>query len=148
LLRWKKTYETGNTAGRDTIFAASVDMIAEKPLLGWGPIVLSYELGPRVKQVYRDAHNLFLHLLMEGGLLGATPFLVGLGLCVRAAWIARVRSLGLLHLVLLSTMIIANMSGTWVTAKALWLIFMLSLAAGASPVKQYKKKDFIVQNTL
>jgi len=45
-------------------------------------------------------------------------------------------------------MIIANMSGTWVTAKALWLIFMLSLAAGASPVKQYKKKDFIVQNTL
>ena len=140
LLRWKRTYETGNTAGRDTIFAASADMIAEKPLWGWGPVAFTYELGPRVRYPYRDAHNLFLHLLMEGGLLGATPFLIGLGLCVRAAWTARVRSLGLLPLVWLVTMIVGNMAIIWLARKALWLVLALSIASGALIVKQYKRK--------
>jgi O-antigen ligase len=145
LLRWKKTYETGNTSGRDTIFAASVDMIAEKPLFGWGPIVLYYTLGPRVRQVNRDAHNMFLHLLMEGGFFSTTIFLIGLGLCMRAAWTARARSLGLLPLVWLTTMIVAGMSGTWLTAKVLWLVLMLSLASGASSVKQYERKNLLIR---
>src|SRR5207244_1509334 len=111
LSRLERTYETGDTAGRDKITAASKEMISEKPLLGWRPVVLWYELGARTRSpfIIRDAHNLFLHLLLEVGLLGATPFLIGLGLCVRAAWTARVCSLGLLPLVLLVTMIVGNM---------------------------------------
>jgi O-antigen ligase len=143
LSRWKRTYETGNMAGREAIFAAAVDMIIEKPLLGWGPIAFEYELGPRVGQPYRDAHNLYLHLLMEGGLFGAMPFLIGLSLCVRAAWTARVCSLGLLPLVWLVTMLVANMSGTWLTAKLLWFVLIVSLASGVSTAKQYKGKNLI-----
>jgi O-antigen ligase len=143
LLRWKRTYETGNMAGRETIFAAAVDMIIEKPLLGWGPIACQYELGPRVGQSYRDVHNLYLHLLIEGGLFGAMPFLIGLSLCVRAAWTARVCRLGLLPLVWLVTMLVANMSGTWLTAKLLWFVLIVSLASGVSTAKQYKGKNFL-----
>src|SRR5262249_18392152 len=81
LSRLERTYENGDTAGRDKITAASIEMISEKPLLGWQPVVLWYELGARTSSPFikRDAHNLFLHLLLEVGLLGATPFLIGLG---------------------------------------------------------------------
>jgi O-antigen ligase len=147
LSRLERTYETGDTAGRDKILAASIEMISEKPLLGWQPTVYSSELGRRTNSPYgvRDPHNLFLHLLLEVGLLGATFFFIGLGLCVRAAWKARVHSLGLLPLVWLVTMLVASMSGTVLTMKALWLVLTLSLASGASTVKQYKVKNLIIR---
>jgi O-antigen ligase len=150
LSRFERSYDTGDTAGRDQIFAASIEMIAEKPLLGWGPVVLWYELGTRTRSpfIVRDAHNLFLHLLLEVGLLGAMPFFIGLGLCVRAAWTARVRSLGLLPLVWLITMIVASMSGTLLLAKSLWLVLALSLAFGEATVKQYKRKNLMIRAIL
>jgi len=156
--RFERSYKKGETAGRDRLFAVSAEMIAEKPLLGWQPIVYSYELasregrnGPRAGhylQGPRDAHNLFLHLLVEVGLLGALPFLIGLGLCMRAAWTARIGSLGLLPLTWLITMIVANTSGTWMVAKLLWLVLALNLASGAFTVKQHKKKDLMVKTIL
>jgi len=150
LSRFERSYDTGDTAGRDQIFAASIEMISEKPLLGWRPVVLWYELGARTRSpfIIRDAHNLFLHLLLEVGLLGAMPFLIGLGLCVRAAWTARVRSLGLFPLVWLITMIAANMSDTMLSTKSLWLVLILSLALGASTVKQYKRKNLLIRTIL
>jgi O-antigen ligase len=150
LSRLESSYNTGDTAGRDKIFAASIEMISEKPLLGWRPVVWAYELGPREGRGYkaRDAHNLFLHLLLEVGLLGAAPFLIGLGLCVRAAWTARVHSQGLLPLVWLATMIVASMSGSSVYYKSLWLVLMLNLASGASTVKQYKRKNLMIRTIL
>jgi O-antigen ligase len=150
LSRLESTYNTGDTAGRDGLFAASVDMISEKPLLGWGAVVWTYELGPREGKGYkfRGAHNLILDLLMECGLLGAILCLIGLGLCVRAAWTARVHSLGLLALAWLITMIIASMSGPWLGTKSLWLVLALSLASGASTVKQYKRKNLMIRPIL
>ncbi len=150
LSRFERSYDTGDTAGRDQIFAASIEMISEKPLLGWRPVVLWYELGARTRSpfIIRDAHNLFLHLLLEVGLLGAMPFFIGLGLCVRAAWTARVRSLGLFPLVWLITMIAANMSDTMLSTKSLWLVLILSLALGASTVKQYKRKNLLIRTIL
>jgi O-antigen ligase len=145
LSRFETTYETGNTAGRDRLFAAAIEMITEKPLLGWGPIIWAYELGSREGRGFRErgTHNLVLYLLVEVGLLGAAPFLIGLGLCVRAAWTARVGSLGLLPLVLLATMLVGSMSLDTLRYKTLWLVLMLSLASEASTVKQYKRKNHI-----
>jgi O-antigen ligase len=120
-------------------------MIAEKPLLGWGPDVFGRELARREGSDHktRAAHNLLLHVLLEGGLLGAGPFLIGLALCVRAAWAARVHSLGLLSLVLLSTMLVSSMTITTIRNKSLWFVLMLSLASAASIVKQFKRKDLV-----
>jgi len=150
LSRVESSYDTGDTAGRDKLIAAARGMIAEKPLWGWGAIVWSYELGAREGKglKYRGAHNLVLDLLMEGGLLGAMPFLIGLGLCVRAAWTARGCHLGLLPLVWLITMLVANMSGEWLVSKSMWLVLTLSLASGASIVKQYKRENLMTRTIL
>jgi O-antigen ligase len=146
--RFERTYETGDTTGRDKIFAAAVVMIAEKPLFGWGPMVLYRELGVRLGLKSRDVHNLLLHLLAEGGLLGATPFFIGLALCVRAAWTARGDKLGILPLVWLTSTMVNSMAGTPLTGKRLWLVLALSLASEASTVKQYKRKKFIARIVL
>ena len=147
LSRLEFSYQTGDTAGRDRLFTAAREMISEKPLLGWGPKVYLYELGVREGKGYklRGAHNLFLDLLLEGGFLGAMPFLIGFGLCVRAAWTARGCNLGLFQLVWLVTMTIAAMSCPWVGTKAMWLVLTLSLASGASIVQQYKRKNLMIR---
>jgi O-antigen ligase len=143
--RFESTLVTGDTAGRGQLFRASIEMIAEKPLLGWGPDVFGRELARREGSGHqaRAAHNLLLHVLLEGGLLGAGPFLIGLALCVRAAWAARVHSLGLLSLVWLSTMLVSSMTITTIRNKSLWFVLMLSLASAASIVKQFKRKDLV-----
>jgi O-antigen ligase len=150
LSRLESSYNTGDTAGRDKLFAASREMISEKPLWGWGPIVWNYELGAREGKGFktRGAHNLVLDLLLQGGLLGAMPCLIGFGLCVRAAWTARVRNLGLLPLVWLITMLIANMSGSWLGTKSTWVVLTLSLASGAFTVKQYKRENLMIRTIL
>jgi O-antigen ligase len=150
LSRFESSYDTGETAGRDKLFAASKEMIAEKPLLGWGPIVWTYELGAREGMGFkhRSAHNLVLDLLLEGGLVGIMPFLIGLGLCVRAAWTARGCNLGFLPLAWVITMLIASMAGPLVGTKSMWLVLTLGLASGASTVKQYKGKNLMIRTIL
>ena len=67
--RWLQFTEEGNTSHRDVIFAHALDMISERPLLGWQPVQFEYELGMSYSQRdgVRAAHNMFLHLLMEVG---------------------------------------------------------------------------------
>jgi O-antigen ligase len=130
LVRLQDAYE-GNLSGRDKITAAAVEMVYEKPLLGWQPVALWQELGRRVGRFAgtRDAHNLFLHLLLEVGIVGTAPFLVGLGLCLRCAWKSRAGPLGVLPLALFLAMMSANLSHTLHTRKPLWLVLALCIAA-------------------
>jgi O-antigen ligase len=143
LSRFERSYYTGETAHRDSIYAGAVEMISAKPLLGWHPIVFNYELGGYRGRKVIDAHNLFFHLLLEVGIVGAIPFLVGLGLCLQAAWTARANSLGLLPLVWLITMIVANIAGTWLIAKIFWVVLALNLASAALTVEQHKRRNII-----
>jgi O-antigen ligase len=148
LPRFEKTYNTGDLSGRDRIYAAAIEMISEKPLLGWRPFMVMYEHGQRIGKRHMDAHNIFLYLLTEVGLLGTMPFLIGTGLCMRASWTARVSNLGLFPLVWLTTLIVDLMFGTGITSKILWFILTFSLASGASTIKQYRRKNFIVRTIL
>ena len=145
--RFERTYEQGETAGRNQIFAAAVEMISEKPLLGWGNMA-GPELGSRTGKWSRDTHNLFLYLLTTVGLLGTIPFLIGLGLCMRAAWTARVCSLGLLPLAWLVTIMVISMSGTPIGDKLMWIALALSLASGASTVKHRMRKNLLTKTIL
>jgi O-antigen ligase len=128
LSRWTQTYQKGDTT-RDRILAASVEMITEQPLLGWQPIVFWYELGSRLGREKRDAHNLVFHLLLEVGVIGTLPFLVGLYLCARGAWKGRTGNFGILPLALLVTIFVGNMAHTWLTRKPLWLVLALAAAS-------------------
>lgn len=130
--RWERTYYEGHLSGREKITPTAIQMIMERPVVGWHPVEHWHELGARLGLAQRDAHNLVLHLLLEVGIVGVTPFLVGLGLCARSAWRARVGSLGSLPLAALVTVLVSNLSETGLARKPLWLVLAFVLAAEAS----------------
>lgn len=132
--RLELSAEKGDLAGRERIYPAAWQMFTERPMLGWGPIDNQAEIARRVEwqaDETRDAHNLVLELLTTTGIVGTIPFLIGLALCVRAAWRARNGVLGRLPLAMLATVFMGCVSGTWIVAKVLWLALAISLAAGA-----------------
>ena len=109
-------------------------MFSERPLGGWGPITNQFEVARRIDEravPRRDAHNLVLELLTATGVVGAIPFLVGLGLCVRAGWRARSGPLGIAPLAVLMGVMMGTVSGTWIASKILWFALALTLAAGS-----------------
>lgn len=141
LERWQTTYYEGSLAGREDIFPATTEMILERPIFGWHPVQCFYELGWRLGlRTERDTHNLFLALLVEVGVLGTIPFLVGLWLCGWSAWRARLGDLGLLPLALLFTVLASGMSGTTLVWKTQWLVLALTLAATPTIPKELGKQ--------
>jgi O-antigen ligase len=126
--RMQQSYYEGNLAGRERIFPEAIEMILERPIFGWHPAELDF-----------DPHSLFLHLLLEVGMVGALPFCVGLWLCGRAAWKARLGNLGLLPIALLATLLVANMSGTGLLAKETWLALTLAVAAESTLARRSRK---------
>jgi O-antigen ligase len=124
---------TGNMAGREQLYPALWTMFLERPVLGWGPITNTQELALRIgerERPRRAAHNIVLELLTASGLVGAIPFLVGVGLAIRGAWRARHGKHGALPLALLGTLFLANMSGDWLASKLLWLVIAYACASG------------------
>jgi O-antigen ligase len=129
--RWERTLTEGSLAQREQIYPRAWEMVLERPLIGWGPVNHTYELGARVGTKSRDTHNLFLWVLTECGLVGAIPFCVGLFLCLRAGWRARGGAQGILPFALVLTVLLINMSGTWHNRKLHWLILAYALAGGS-----------------
>jgi len=133
--RWLQTYYESETSGREEIYGAAIEMISERPIFGWHPVGAFYELGTRVGLwTGRDAHNLFLDVLLGLGVMGAIPFLIGLWLCVRAAWRARSGVLGMLPLALIATNLAASIFHTNLTWKPQWFVLALTFAAASSKV--------------
>jgi len=144
LERWNRTYYEGSLEGREDIFATAAEMILERPMLGWQPVDYYYELGRRLGGVYfskgRDAHNLFLTVLLQVGVIGAIPFLVGYWLCGQAAWRARLGNLGLLPLALFTLDLVGSMNGTSLFVKSHWLTLALTLAAAPAVGEKLGKR--------
>jgi O-antigen ligase len=146
LERWQTAYYEGDLANRENIYPAALEMFLERPIFGWH-VEFWYELSSRLGASdwkywteILDTHNLLLHLLLEGGVIGTIPFLVGFLLCGRAAWIARRGNLGLLPLALFSTTVMFNLSGTSLVWKAGWLIWALSVAAASVAFEEQQRQ--------
>jgi O-antigen ligase len=137
--RWEGTIARGEAAHREQLFPTAWRMFTEKPLAGWGPITALYELGTRTKYLgwaqpekpKRDTHNLALHVLTATGILGAIPFVIGMWLCVRAAWRARAGIQGILPLAMVVSLIVSNMCGDWVYVKCHWFVLAYAIASEA-----------------
>jgi O-antigen ligase len=133
MARWEESYYEGKLSDRENIFLDTISMISEQPLFGWGPIEYGFELGSRKGSLEpNDTHNLVLHLLAEVGVVGAIPFLIGVGLALYHAWTARLGVFGLLPFAILVTILTANMSGNNLVWKPQWLMFAL-IASRAVP---------------
>jgi O-antigen ligase len=114
-------------------------MISERPLVGWQPIQFEYELGSRTgntKSGIKAAHNLYLHLFMEVGVIGAVPFLIGLWLCGQGAWKARNRYLGLLPLALLVSCLASGIGSNTIKTKEIWFVLAVTVAARGERKRQ------------
>jgi O-antigen ligase len=131
-VRWERTFYEESLAGREYIFPEAIAMILEQPLIGWGPVNHLWELGPRTHREFRDEHNLYLWVLAEVGLVGATPFFVGLWLCWRSAWRGRHTHSGIVPLLMLLFMLVSGMKGTLHNEKFFWVILALGLASGSA----------------
>jgi O-antigen ligase len=149
LSRFQQSYE-GNLAGRQLIIPASLDMILQQPVFGWQPVAYWEELARRVGQVWgvKDAHNLFFHLLLEVGLLGAVPFLIGLWLCFTGAWKARAGKFGNLPFALLAMTLSANLTHTYLGRKPQWLILAFAVAAAATAVQRTAAARYLIRHPL
>src|SRR5690606_33276668 len=80
----------GNT-DRLYIWSAAVRMIAENPLTGVGggnfPFVYAdYRPEGDRRTTVSFAHNLFLHVLAEYGVIGLVPFALMIGLALWRGW--------------------------------------------------------------
>jgi O-antigen ligase len=131
--RLEATAETGTLAGREQLWPSLVDMFLEKPFLGWGPVNNQYEVATRTTDMareHRDAHNLWLELLTAEGLAGAVPFLIGLGICVVAAWRGRSSPYGIVPFALIALFLVANVSINLVAYKPFWWVLALAVASG------------------
>ena len=127
--RWQEALDDGSMGGRQRIFRSAYGMFEDRPIMGWGPVTNSYELGQRRGTLRRDTHNIFLWLLTEQGLVGTVPFCIGLAMCVRAAWKGRRGSQGLLPLALFVAVLTVNLSGTYYVTKWFWLVMAYALAS-------------------
>lgn len=80
--RFASTSDDGDvTAGRGPLFALAIKLFKQKPLLGWGwgsyPY-LYYEVYGKYQYVapQRHAHNIYLQLLCEVGVVGLVVFVI------------------------------------------------------------------------
>jgi O-antigen ligase len=146
LARWQAAYYEGSLSSRERLIPAALEMISERPILGWQPIQAWYELGSRVAKPSASAHNLFLDLLVESGLVGTMPFLAGLWLCVLSAWKARKGELGATSLALMLSTIVVNMGIPGLVWKPFWLVMGLGVAAASNAgAQQFRHRRVLVR---
>jgi O-antigen ligase len=149
---WTRIEESysGNLAGRQLIIPASIDMILERPVFGWQPVAYWEELARRVGHFggVKDAHNLFFHLLLEVGLLGAVPYVIGLWVCLAGAWKARAAKFGNLPFTLLVMTLTVNLSHTYLARKPHWLILALAVAAASRAAQQSAAARYLIRKPL
>jgi O-antigen ligase len=131
--RWSKTYYEGHLAGRERMYPAAEEMFLERPMTGW--IVYQHELADRTGGRFlggaRNAHNDLFHLLLQVGLIGTIPFVIGVSVVSWRAWKARLSPFGVLPLALMVTMFSNGLGHTGVDDKHTWLFMGLAVAAFA-----------------
>jgi O-antigen ligase len=143
--RWQEA-KKGDLSIREMTIPTAIEMISERPVFGWHPVEFAYELSARIGRWgdSMDAHNLLLSMLAEVGIAGTLPFLVGLWLCCRTAWMARRGDLGLIPLALLLAVLAVNMGIPALIWKPFWLVMGFTLAAAPTAAMQQARYGRLV----
>ena len=138
--------EDGSFNGRMRIWKAGLAALSEKPLIGYGTGGFARAVRPALKRA-RPAHNAYLSVMVEQGLLGFFLYIAMFALVVRS-----VLRLPLLQrrfgLSLMATLGVALLPLTWEDRKPVWIILALLFglseamaarrAAAEAPVEAYR----------
>ncbi len=115
--------------GRFKLWRAGLRALPEHPLLGYGTSGYITAISPQLGPASQVAHNSFISVLVEQGLVGLTLFLAMFASAYRA-----VRRLPLVErrfgLVLMATLVVAMLPLTWEHRKPVW--FILAALVGLS----------------
>ena len=122
----------GHVGGRGKIWAAGLEAFIHKPVVGYGTAGFINAVYPYLGMDAKVAHNSFLSVLVEQGIVGLVLYLMML----LATFLAVLRLPQLerrFALVLFMTMGIAMMPLTWEHRKAVW--FVLAAIVGLSEAR-------------
>jgi O-antigen ligase len=121
--------EGGRFGGRFKLWAAGLKVFVERPFLGWGTSSFKPAITPLLGPMAQVAHNSFISVLVEQGIIGLLLYL--------AMFIAVFRSIVTLPLlekrfalILMATVVVAMLPLTWEDRKSVW--FTLAILLGLS----------------
>jgi O-antigen ligase len=122
----------GRIGGRGKLWKAGLEAFAEQPIIGYGTGLFREAITPMLGDAAQVAHNSFISVLVEQGLVGLFLFLGLLGAVVMAAW--RLQHLERrFALVLLGTMFVAMLPLTWEDRRAVWVVLTTVLGLACAP---------------
>jgi O-antigen ligase len=143
---WQRMSTTGTeiTQGtmdaRTVIWRAGWDVFLEHPFFGVGAGAFPRAIERNVVTAW-VAHNTFLSVLVEQGVVGFAIFVVLLGMLIHAAWQQPVLRRSL-WLIMLLTWALGASGMTWENTKPTWLIFSLLAADTAAVPLAVAKRYF------
>jgi len=128
--RLQRSWTEGDTAGRTEIYDEAWRMFEERPLLGWGGGNNRFVLGARLDYPDRDAHDVFLAVLTEVGLLGGAGFFLALLYALLNGWRGARRTGDALPFALLCSLLVMSTSITASKEKIFWVVLAAAVAHG------------------
>lgn len=139
LLTFGEEIRSGTMSNRRAIWAAGWDVFQENPLLGIGAGSFKVAMGPAIG-AEMVAHNTYLSVLADMGLIGFGAFMAMVALCVRV-----VRRMPKIERWLWQIMLLALGAGvfalSWEINKNFWLILGLAVAHGSALARRGGPED-------
>jgi hypothetical protein len=138
-------WEEGNAVSRNVIWRAASELIAERPLQGWGSTEAAAALNDRLPEydvLVAHAHNAWLDLGVRFGFPGM--FAAGWA-CAGLAWLAWRRrgwqAIAALGLLLATNVVDSTLTVTYVWVAAAWLVSAPSLTETFQNDPSQRSKD-------
>jgi O-antigen ligase len=126
---FEETLEQGRLGARDELARESAMMLLERPFTGWGTKYAD-ELGARTGRDRIAAHNTYLQVATSFGMLGFTPWLLGLGATGWRLWRQRRDFRAAVLLAIFCALLVAMVPGNYAYGRFAWMFLAV---AGAVP---------------
>jgi O-antigen ligase len=129
-----ESVESLSLGGRFKLWQAGMNIFPESPVLGHGTASYKHAITPQLGMLAQTAHNSYLSVMVEEGIVGLLLFLAMLA----SAFFAVIRLPRLerrFALVLLATVCVAMLPLTWEDQKPVWLVLamLIGLSHAAGP---------------
>lgn len=122
----------GDTAGRTTIWTQAMSIYYNSPFLGVGEDGYHYEMVLRYGE-HRDTHNLFIYMLVCGGIIPLLIYVYFMFLCFKRS-LSKIKSTIYPFLLLLSLFLLMMKTGGVLTFLVMWYFMAVSLSLSTNKI--------------